>query len=119
VLDARRRCTPRGLEVHKTLSPVPVIGPPLSLLFVAALVANGLRGLLLTRAWHSRDTACALSPTFDEDGMREQIHVEVAEPSRVSALVAQASREPQDVCGAATYGLRRYTEITSEHDTVC
>jgi len=40
----------------------------------AALVANGLRGLLLTRAWHSLDNACALSPTFDEDGMRERIN---------------------------------------------
>jgi hypothetical protein len=27
--------------------------------------------------------------------------------------------EPQYVCGAATYGLRRDTEITSEHETVC
>lgn len=31
--------------------PCALIGHPLSLLFVAALVANGLRGLLLTRAW--------------------------------------------------------------------
>jgi hypothetical protein len=34
-----------------------VIGPPLSLLLKAALVANGLRGLLLTRAWLSLDNA--------------------------------------------------------------
>ena len=40
--------TPLG---HHTLSPLPLIGPPLSLLFHAALVANGLRVLLLTRAW--------------------------------------------------------------------
>jgi hypothetical protein len=53
---------------------VPLIGYPLSLLFFAALVANGLRGLLLTRAWHSLDNACALSPTFAEDGMRERIN---------------------------------------------
>jgi hypothetical protein len=36
-----------------------------------------------------------------------------------SASVAQAGIEPQDVCGAATYGLRRHTEIKSEHTTVC
>ena len=38
---------------------------------------------------------------------------------RVSARVAWASRAPQDVCGAAMYGRRRQTEITSEHPTVC
>jgi hypothetical protein len=48
-----------------TLSPLPLIGHPLSRLFHAALVANGLRVLLLTRAWHSLDNACALSPIFD------------------------------------------------------
>src|SRR5262245_46361844 len=37
----------------------------------------------------------------------------------VSALVAQAAREPQYVFGAATYGRRRHTEIKSEHTTVC
>jgi len=33
-----------------TLSPVPLIGHPLSLLFDTVLVANGLRVLLRTRA---------------------------------------------------------------------
>ena len=47
---------------HETLSPAPVIGHLLSLLFFAALVANGLRGLLLTRAWCSRDNVDALRP---------------------------------------------------------
>src|SRR5262245_28837322 len=108
-----------ALEVHNTLSPWPLLGHPLSLLLLAALVANGLRGLLLTRAWHSLDNAGALSPTFDQDGMRARSNFEVAEPFLVSALVAQASREPQDVCGAATYGRRRYTAIKSAHDTVC
>jgi hypothetical protein len=42
---------------QKTLSPAPLIGHPLSLLFVTALVANGLRVLLLTRAWLSLDNA--------------------------------------------------------------
>ena len=37
--------------------PGALIGPPLSLLFFAALVANGLRVLLLTRAWFSLDNA--------------------------------------------------------------
>jgi hypothetical protein len=73
----------------------------------AALGAHGLRVLLLTRAWLSLDNVEALSPTFDEDGMREQINCSVAEHSLVSALVAQASREPQDVCGAATFGCAR------------
>ena len=44
--------------------PCALLGHPLSLLCFAALVANGLRGLLLTRAWHSLDNAGALSPTF-------------------------------------------------------
>jgi hypothetical protein len=45
---------PRG---HKTLRPAPLIGHALSLPFVAALVANGLRVLPLTRAWFSLDNA--------------------------------------------------------------
>ncbi len=32
---------------------------------------------------------------------------------------SSAAREPQYVFGAATYGLRRHTEIKSEHATVC
>jgi hypothetical protein len=40
------------------------MGPPLSLLFSTALVANGLRVLLLTRAWFSLDNVDALSPIF-------------------------------------------------------
>ena len=67
-----------------------MIGHPLSLLFFAALVANGQRVLLLTRAWRSLDNACALSPIFDEDGMREQINFSVAEDTRYAAL--QSSR---------------------------
>ena len=59
---------------QQTLSPLPVIGPPLSLLFHVALVANGLRVLLLTRAWRSLDNAWALRPSFDEDGRRERIN---------------------------------------------
>ena len=49
---------------QETLRPAPVIGPPLALLCCAALVANGLRVLLLTRAWRSRDTVDALRPIF-------------------------------------------------------
>ena len=44
--------------------PSAVIGPALALLFLAALVANGLCGLPLTRAWVSLDNADALSPIF-------------------------------------------------------
>jgi hypothetical protein len=62
---------PRG---HETLSPAPVIGPPLALLFVAALVANGRRGRHLTQAWLSLANVDALSPIFAEDGRRERIH---------------------------------------------
>jgi hypothetical protein len=40
------------------------MGPPLSLLFSTALVANGLRVLLLTRAWFSLDNVDALSSIF-------------------------------------------------------
>ena len=50
---------------HETLSPAPLIGHPLSLLCDAALVANGLRVLLLTRAWFSLDNVNALSPLFE------------------------------------------------------
>jgi hypothetical protein len=53
---------------------LPLLGHPLSLLLHAAFVANGLRVLLLTRAWLSLDNIEALSPTFDEAGMREQIN---------------------------------------------
>jgi transposase len=44
-------------------APCALLGPPLALLFVAALVANGLRRRLLTRAWFSLDNAtrCARS----------------------------------------------------------
>jgi hypothetical protein len=45
--------------------PCAVLGPPLSLLFFAALVANGQRVRLLTRAWRALDNACALRPSFD------------------------------------------------------
>jgi hypothetical protein len=59
---ARACCMPCVRERHgASRSPYPelcaVIGPPLSLLLKAALVANGLRGLLLTRAWLSLDNA--------------------------------------------------------------
>jgi hypothetical protein len=63
--------TPLG---HHPLRPVPLLGHPLSLLFQTALVAKGRRVLRLTRAWLSLDNVEALSPTFDEDGMREQIN---------------------------------------------
>jgi hypothetical protein len=50
----RASCTASGNAKvpigHHTLSPLPLIGHPLSLLVEAALVANGLRVLLLTRA---------------------------------------------------------------------
>jgi hypothetical protein len=54
--------TPLG---HHTLRPLPLLGHPLSLLLHAAFVANGLRVLLLTRAWLSLDNIEALSPIFD------------------------------------------------------
>jgi hypothetical protein len=38
------------------------MGPPLALLCSTALVANGLRVLLLIRAWFSRDNVDALRP---------------------------------------------------------
>jgi hypothetical protein len=41
-----------------------LIGPPLALLFSTARVANGLRVLLLTRAWFSLDNVDAWSPIF-------------------------------------------------------
>jgi len=49
---------------QETLSPSPVIGQPLSRLCCAALVAHGLRVLLLTRAWFSLDNVDALSLIF-------------------------------------------------------
>src|SRR5262249_15805032 len=44
--------------------PCALLGPPLSLRCVAALVANGWRVLLLTRAWFSLDNIYVLSPLF-------------------------------------------------------
>jgi hypothetical protein len=49
---------------QEPLSPSPWIGHPRSRLCFAALVANGLRVLLLTRAWFSLDNVDALSPIF-------------------------------------------------------
>jgi hypothetical protein len=49
---------------YRARDSAPVIGHPLSLLLLAALVATGLRGLLLTRAWLSLDNVDALSPIF-------------------------------------------------------
>ena len=45
-------------------APGALLGPPLSLLCFAALVAHGWRGLLLTRAWFSRDNIYVLHPLF-------------------------------------------------------
>ena len=45
-------------------APCALIGHPLSLLCFAALVAHGLRVLLLTRAWFSLDNIYVLSPIF-------------------------------------------------------
>jgi hypothetical protein len=59
-----------------------LIGPPLSLLFEAALVANGRRGLPLTRARCSLDNVDALSPIFAEAGRRAPRNVEGAEHAR-------------------------------------
>jgi hypothetical protein len=53
---------PRGQE---TRSPPPLMGHPLPLLLYTALVAHGLRGLLLPRAWLSLDNVDALSPLFE------------------------------------------------------
>jgi hypothetical protein len=44
--------------------PCAVLGHPLSLLCFAALVANGVRVRLLTRAWFSLDNIYVLSPLF-------------------------------------------------------
>jgi hypothetical protein len=48
------------------------MGQPLSLLGSTALVANGLRGRLFTRAWLSLDNGEAWSLRFDEGGRRAQ-----------------------------------------------
>jgi hypothetical protein len=55
-------------------APCALIGHPLSLLCVAALVAHGLRVRLLPRAWFSLDNTYVLSPLFAEDGRRERIN---------------------------------------------
>ena len=46
-------CVSERQDASRSQSPEPcaLIGHPLSLLYYAALVANGLRVLLLTRAW--------------------------------------------------------------------
>ena len=106
---------PRGPH---PLRPVPLMGPPLSLLLHAARVAHGLRGRLLTRAGRSLAHVEALRPTFDQDGRREPRNVSGAAHSLVSALVAPASSAPQYGCGAATFGCARAQRAQSEHDTV-
>ena len=80
---------PRG---HEPLSPAPLLGHPLALLWDAALVAHGLRGLLLTRAWCSLDNVNALSPLFAEDGRRAQRHCSVAERSQARLCTRRPRR---------------------------
>jgi hypothetical protein len=52
-------CVSERQGAYRSRDPEPcaLIGHPLSLLFFAAMVANGLRVLLLTRAWFSLDSA--------------------------------------------------------------
>ena len=59
-------CVKERQGAYRSPCPEPsaLIGPALSLLFLTALVANGLRVLPLTRAWFSLDNADALSPIF-------------------------------------------------------
>lgn len=52
----------QGAYRSRDPEPCAVIGPPLALLFSTALVAPGLRVLLLTRTWLSLDNVDALSP---------------------------------------------------------
>ena len=87
-----RPCVRARPSASRSRDPAPcaVLGPPLALLCVAALVAHGPRGLLLTRAWRSLDNAGALRPLFDEAGMRERRHGSGAEDTRDAAL--QSSR---------------------------
>jgi hypothetical protein len=75
---------------HPTLSPALCWAIRARSWLCAALVAHGQRVLLLTRAWHSLDNACALSPIFAEDGLRERRKGSVAEATRDAAL--QSSR---------------------------
>jgi hypothetical protein len=65
--------------------PGAVMGPPLSLLCVAALVANGRRGLLLTRAGCSLDNAtrCARSLPRTVGGPREVSRSQSTPPTRL------------------------------------
>jgi hypothetical protein len=80
-------CVRERPSAYRSRDPAPcaLLGPPLSRLFLAALVANGLRGRLLTRAWDSRDNVDALRPIFAEDGRRARRSVSVAEhaPTRL------------------------------------
>ena len=78
-------CTPRAAR-SRDPAPGAVLGPPLALLFFAPLVAPGQRVRLLPRAWRSLDTASALRPLFDEDGMRARSHCSGAEETRYAAL---------------------------------
>jgi hypothetical protein len=53
-----------GAERARAPAPYAWRGQPLSRLFDTARVAHGLRGLRLTRAWHSRDHVETLRPIF-------------------------------------------------------
>jgi hypothetical protein len=53
---------PPALQSARPLAPGPVLGPPLALLFVAALGAHGLRGRRRPRAWHSRTPPARCAP---------------------------------------------------------
>jgi hypothetical protein len=100
-------------------APCALIGPPLSLLGVAALVAHGLRVRLLTRAWCSRDNPYVLSPLFAEDGRRERINCSVAEPAPTLLCTRRFGVERTSLrVWGRHIRLRRDTESTSAHATV-
>jgi hypothetical protein len=96
------------------------MGPPLALLWRAALVAHGLRGRLLTRAWFSRDPISVVSPLWAEDGRRARRKGAGAarSPTRLCPRRLGVASTARRVWGSHVRW-RRDTESTSDHATGC
>ena len=120
VLDALRPRTPRRLGGPETLRPALGLDLRSRSWFVrrsSPTVSVGCASPAPGAHGTTRRVAPALCRGRKEG--TDKLRGRSARHRRVPARVAQAARAPQDVSGAATEGLRRHTEITSEHQTVC